>query len=72
MLATAIAAPTPQDRQSPRTFRAEAYVIANFLVMLDGNGKPMVGLTVADFALLVEKKIPAAFSVSEPVFEKPK
>ena len=65
MLAAAIAVETAQNSQSPPIFRAEAYVIANFIVMQGKGGKPMAGLTDRDFAIVVDKKIPVATSVSE-------
>ena len=65
LLAAAIAGGMAQASQASPVFRAEAYVIADFVAIFDKNGKPIPGLTAADFSILVEKKIPVALSVSE-------
>ena len=64
-LAAAVVIGGFQASQSPPVFRAEAYVIANYLVMHGKGGKPIPGLTAADFSILVDKKFPVPLSVSE-------
>ena len=69
MLALALAAALVTDafqaNQSPPVFRSEAYVVANYVVMLGKHDKPISGLTAADFSILVDKKFPVPLSVSE-------
>lgn len=51
--------------QSPPVFKAEAYVVTNRVAMLGRDGKPVAGLTVDDFSITLDKKIPVAMGVAE-------
>ena len=65
LLAAAMSVVTLHNSQSPPVFRSEAYVIANYVVMLGKGDKPISGLTTADFSVVVDKKFPVPLSVSE-------
>src|SRR6185503_10420350 len=53
-----------QEPQGPPIFRAEAYTVANFIVLIHAD-KPVVGLTAEDVSLKIDKKTPVAARVSE-------
>jgi hypothetical protein len=54
----------PPAGQAPPVFRAEAYTVANFIVLVHAD-KPIVGLTADDVSLKIDKRTLVAASLSE-------
>jgi hypothetical protein len=65
ILGIVIASGVFQIHQSPPVFKAEAYVITNRFLMLGRDDRPLVGLTAANFSIIVEKQISVPLAVAE-------